>query len=142
MSNNAANTEVKTVVAVQENKAVELEKVTVTVIPNKEIAAILHIDCVSLLKRGFELQKNAANPYDNESQYIKDALLEASLMFVKTQAQKTIGTWDNLVTKFSKTQRYINVGRDKVQEALRDNPKTRPYYQDMLKAVEIKKALS
>ena len=141
MSNNA--TEVKNVVPVQENKPTEtLEKVSVTVIPDKEIAAILHKDTVTLLQKSFGLQKNAANPYDNESQYIKDALLEASLMFVKAQAQKTIGTWDNLVTKFSKTQRYINLGRAKVEEALRDNPKTRPYYQDMLKAVEIKKQLS
>lgn len=121
-------------VAVKETEVSKMEEVKVTIVKDSETAAILTISTTQAIKLAFSLQDS----YDNESQFQRDALAEASVLFLKAQCQRAIGTWDNLVTKFSKTQRYRNMGREKIEQSLKDNPKTKPYWLNCQKAVAIK----
>jgi hypothetical protein len=129
--------EAKNDAQVKNGETVNIDKVTVTIIPDQEIAAILTIQTDKIIKQAFSLQED----YDNESQFRRDALHDASILFLKASCQRAINTWDNLVTKHSKLTRYRNVGREQVEASLRDNPKTRPYFQTAQKATAIKNAL-
>lgn len=111
------------------------EQVPVTIVVDKESAAILRIETVKVISLAFSLQEQ----YDNASQYQKDALQDAAVMFLKSQCQRTIATWDNLVTRFGKTKKYENVGRLEIEKSLKDNPKTRPFWNAAEKAIAIKK---
>lgn len=128
----------KTVVPVAQLAVEEkLVEVKVTVIEEKEVAAILTVDTDKAITLAFGLQEL----YDNPSQYRRDALQEASVMFLKATCARTIAQWDNLVTRFSKTQKYKNVGRVEVEAKLKSNPKTRPIWNVAEKAINIKKSL-
>lgn len=128
----------KTVVPVAQLAVGEkLVEVKVTVIEEKEVAAILTVDTDKAITLAFGLQEL----YDNPSQYRRDALQEASVMFLKATCARTIAQWDNLVTRFSKTQKYKNVGRVEVEAKLKSNPKTRPIWNVAEKAINIKKSL-
>lgn len=137
MANQATATQTVNPVVSQQEVTEKLTEVKVTVIEDKEIAAILHADTDKVISLAFSLQ----DTYENASQYRKDALQEASVMFLKAQCARTVAQWDNLVTRFSKTMKYRNVGRIVVEQKLKDNPKTRPIWNLAAKAIEIKKSL-
>ena len=132
------DTSVKTVTpVVSEKKEEKLEQVTVTVVADKEVAAILLVDTDKAINLAYGLQ----DLYDNPSQYRRDALQEASTMFLRAQCARAIAQWDNMVTRFTKTPKYKNIGRVEVEQKLKDNPKTRPIWNIAAKAIEIKKNL-
>jgi len=118
-------------------KTEKMEEVKVTIVVEKEIAAILTVDCDKAITAAFGLQEL----YDNPSQYRRDALQAASDMFLRAQCARAIAQWDNLVTRFSKTQKYKNIGRVEVESKLKDNPKTRPIWNVAEKATAIKARL-
>lgn len=111
----------------------KLEKVTVT-IADGEIAAILTSATEKVIKTAFELQDD----YDNPSQYQRDALHDAAVMFLKAQCLRYIGQWDALVTKMSKVTKYRNVGRQKLEDTLKVHPKCKDFWNRAQKATLIK----
>lgn len=115
----------------------KLTEVKVTIIDGKELATISHLATAKMYEQVFSLQDD----YDNVSQYIKDSSLDAAKLFVARECQRAISQWDNLVTKISKTTRYINTGRNEVEKALQSNPKTKGFYAVAVKATMIKNAL-
>lgn len=143
MTMTASKTESVTPVAASTDKTEKLESVTVTIVPEKEVAVILTQETQKFINQCFDLQKRAAdNPYDNPSQFRRDALHEAMVAYLKTYCARVIGTYDNLVTKFSKTAKYYGVGRDKIEQDVRDNQRTKHFYENMKIAVAIKQQLS
>lgn len=136
MSNNAANTEVKTVNPVQLN-APKLEEVKVTIETGKESAAILYVSTEKIISQAFELQ----DAYENPSQYQRDALHDAAVMFLKAQCQRSIATWDNLVSKMTKVQKYSAMTRQQIEDALKVHPKFAVYFKTAQKAVAVKNSL-
>lgn len=130
---------VNAVTPVVNNKPAEdkLTEVKVTVIESKEIAAILHKSTDEIITLAFGLQDD----YENISQYRRDSLQDAAVMFLKAECQRAIGRWDNLVTKMSKTPRYKTSTREQVETSLRDNPKCKPFWAIAQKAVAIRKQL-
>ena len=126
------------VVATEKNKVEEkLIETKVTVIEGKETAVIAHVAAIKFFTLAFSLQED----YENESQFIKDSMIDASRMFLRAECARSVSKWDNLVTKASKMQRYKNVGREKIDLQLRDNPKCRAIYQTAKKAAEYKAQL-
>jgi len=121
---------------VNESKAV-LTETKVTIEEGKEVAAILYTTTSKAIELAFSLQDS----YDNQSQFQRDALQDASVMFLKASCQRAIGQWDNLVTKMTKLQKYQAMTRVQVEDALKIHPKCAPFYKTMLKAVEIKKTV-
>lgn len=109
----------------------------VTIVEETEIAAILHKATDSVINLAFTLQED----YENASQYRKDALQDAAVMFLKAECSKAIARWDNLVSKMTKTPRYKTSTREQVEISLRDNPKFKPFYTVAVKAASIKKQL-
>lgn len=115
----------------------KLSEVKVTIVESSEVAAILHKSTDSVIKLAFTLQED----YENESQYRRDALQDAAVMFLKAECSKAIARWDNLVSKMTKTPRYKTSTREQVEVSLRDNPKFKPFYSVAVKAATIKKQL-
>lgn len=130
--------EVKTVTpVVNQEKKDELVQTTVTVIKDKEIAAILYASTEKNITLAFSLQ----DAYENPSVYQKDALHDASIMFLKYSCQQTIQRWDSAVTKATKMQKYSAMGRPEIEKALSIHPKLKPLFDAMNKAVSIKRSL-
>lgn len=117
--------------------APKLIQTTVTVVEGTETAAILFTNTEKVIALAFSLQDS----YENASIFQKDALHDASVMFLKAQCQRCIATWDNAVTKASKMQKYQSMTRKQVEDALSIHPKVQVLYKTMLKAVAIKKDL-
>lgn len=131
----------KTVVPVVEvSKQVEaskLEEVKVTIETGKEIAAILYSSTDKVINLAFELQDS----YENQSQFRRDALHDASVMFLKAQCQRSIAQWDNLVSKMTKVQKYQAMTRQQIEEQLKIHPKFAPFYKVAQRAAQIKNTL-
>lgn len=119
------------------HEASKLTEVKVTIEESKESAAILYKTTEQAISLAFGLQDS----YDNASQFQRDALQDASVMFLKAQCQRAIGQWDNLVTKMTKLQKYQSMTRTQVEDALKIHPKCAPFYKTALKAVDIRKNL-
>lgn len=115
----------------------KLTEVKVNIVTETEIAAILHKSTDNVIKLAFSLQDD----YENESQYRRDALQDAAVMFLKAECSKAISRWDNLVSKMTKTPRYKNSTREQTEISLRDNPKFKPFYNVAVKAATVKKQL-
>ena len=130
--------DVKTVTPVVSEVKANLTEVKVTIEENKEVAAILYLTTDKVLELAFSLQDS----YENQSQFKRDALQDASVMFLKASCQKAIGQWDNLVTKMTKLQKYQSMTRTQVEDALKIHPKCSPFYKTMLKAVDVKKTIT
>ena len=131
------NSAVNTVTPVEQKKDDKLIEVKVTVIEDKEQAAIVTMQTVSLIEQAYKLQSD----YENPSMFQKDALHDAAAMFLRAQCAKHIQFWDNLVTRFSKTTKYRNMTRIAVEDALKIHPKTKDFWQTCQKAVVIKATL-
>src|SRR4051812_18732426 len=101
------NVKVVTPVVSKKEEASKLEEIKVTVESGKESAAILYVSTTKAIELAFTLQDS----YDNPSQYQRDALQDASVMFLKAQCQRAIAQWDNLVTKMTKLQKYQSMTR-------------------------------
>lgn len=129
--------EVKQESEVKTGDNTNIEIVNVTIEKDKESAVILFLATSKVIEQAFKLQDD----YENPSQFQRDALHDASIMFLKYRCQQAIQQWDNLVTKFSKTTKYKNMGRADVEERLRIHPKTVAYYKRMQQAVSIKSQL-
>lgn len=119
---------------VNQKKEDKLTEVKVTVIEGQEQAIIVNDSTVKVINLAFGLQDD----YENESQYRRDSLQDAAVMFLKAECNRVIARWDNLVTKLSKTPKYKSVGRDKVEEAAKDNPKCKPFYNAAQRAITIR----
>jgi hypothetical protein len=116
----------------------KLTEVKVTIVDGKESAVIIHNATESIIKLAFSLQDD----YENESQYRRDSLQDAAVMFLKAECARAISRWDNLVTKMSKTPRYKTSTREQVEASLKDNPKCKPFWTIAQKAATIKKQIS
>ena|ERR1700742_14532 len=130
-------TEVKKETEVKNGDKTNIEIVPVTIETGKEQAAILHLATTQVIEKAFKLQED----YENPSQFQRDALHDASIMFLKYRCQQAIQQWDNLVTKFSKTTKYRNLGRVEVEARLKIHPKTVSFFRRMQEATAIKNSL-
>lgn len=132
-----SNVETKTVTPVQPTPTSTLTEVKVTVEEGKETAQILYINTDKILALAFSLQE----AYENESQFKRDALHDASIMFLKAQCQRAIGQWDNFVSKMTKVQKYSSMTRIQVESALKIHPKYKSMFDLAVKAAQIKNGL-
>jgi len=114
-----------------------LVEVKVSIIKEKEVAAILYLETDKLMDLAFTLQ----DAYESKPEHRKDALQAAAVMFLKTECARSIAKWDNLVTAASKTPRYADTPRPKIEESLKDNLKAKPFWTIAQKAIAIKKQL-
>lgn len=133
----ANSTQTTTTVTPVQPATPTLTEVKVTVEEGKEIAQILYVNTSKVLDLAFSLQE----AYENQSQFKRDALHDASIMFLKAQCQRAIGQWDNLVSKMTKVQKYSNMTRTQVESALKIHPKFKSYYDLATKAAQIKNGL-
>lgn len=115
---------------------VKTTETKVTVAEN-ESAAILYKSTEKIITLAFELQDS----YENASAFQKDALHDASVMFLKAQCQRTIAQWDNLVSKMTKVQKYQAMTRQQIENELKTHPKFAPYYKTSVRANAIKASL-
>lgn len=114
-----------------------LAEVKVSVIKEKEIAAVLYLETDKLMDLAFTLQ----DAYESKPEHRKDALQAAAVMFLKAECSRAIAKWDNLVTAASKTPRYASANREEIAKSLKDNLKAKPFWTIAQKAIEIKKQL-
>lgn len=115
----------------------KLIEVKVSIEESKEVAAILYTQTDKIIALAFTLQDS----YENASQYRRDALHDASVMFLKAQCQRMIGQWDNLVSKMTKLQKYSAMPRPQIEAALKIHPKYKPFWEVCVKATGIKNTL-
>lgn len=127
---------VQAVTPVQQ-KEQKLTEVKVSIETGKENAAILYEATTKVIAQAFDLQDS----YENPSQFQKDALHDASIMFLKAQCQRSIATWDNLVSKMTKVQKYQAMTRQQIEDQLKIHPKFQTYHKTAIKALAVKNSL-
>jgi hypothetical protein len=136
-----AGQEVKKESVVRSGDMSKVEIVPVTIQPETESAAIIYKSTAEILEIAYKLQRGSEDSYENPSQHQRDALQDASVMFLKYKCQQAISQWDQLITKLTKLTKYKNMGRPEIEKTAKANPKFAGMYTRMQEAVEIKSRL-
>lgn len=136
MSNNAANTEVKSVTPVVNEQKDKLVQTTVTVVEGKEQAFVISNDTNKYLDLLLKVQDDTDNPTLTGRANVEQAVFN----LLKAQCNVTIQRWANFVSKVCRSPKYANSGKDykAVESILKDNPKFKPLYNSALEAARIK----
>lgn len=142
MSNNAANTEVKTITPitplVNESKDV-LKQTTVTFVENKEQAFVISADTAKYLDLMLKVQDDTDNATLTGRANVETAVFN----LLKAQCNVTIQRWANFVSKVARSPKYKNSGKDyaAIENILKDNPKFKMLYNSAVEASRIKATL-
>lgn len=115
-----------------------LTQVTVSIEEGKEVAQIIYLPTSKILSVAYSLQEG----YENESVFTRDALHDASVMFLKASCQRVISHWDSFVNKATKMQKYSTMSRPQIEDALKIHPKYKGEWDMVVKATAIKKQLA
>lgn len=116
----------------------KLTPVTVSIEADKEQVQIIYTPTAKLLAIAFSLQDD----YEHDSQFNRDAIHDASIMFLKAQCARVIQRWKSLVNKAMDMQKYSTMTKPQVEAALQIHPKYKNDWQRCAKAVAIKKQLA
>lgn len=115
-----------------------LTEVKTMIEADKEQVQIIYTPTAQLLQVAFSLQ----DQYENPSVFNRDALHDASVMFLKASCQRVISHWDAFVNKATKMQKYSTMSRPQIEDALKIHPKYKSEWDMVVKATAIKKQLA